>query len=334
VANNFQNVAIVCVHGINMSDPNYFEPLEQGVFEALPSSHWRHVTFRSVFWANVVRGRQKDYIKNALSCSAFRDTSLRRLVIQGLGDAAAYQKTKGIKDSAYYEIQSQISWTLDWLDSKAYPDRLLVLVGHSLGCHIISSYMWDMNKLKLMADERLANEHADVRDMAGMLRSAETTPFRKFDTLAGLVTLGANMPLFTFNFGPSNVYPITHRVNEEMQPAFPGRALGPRVRERARWLNFYSRNDPLGYPLKPLNPFYDAEARLPDIAVRSEGLARSMLLRGRLCALNALPAHSGYCRNAKVIKMTARLIQDLVESKEEPSTLPTGSASAAPEVAR
>lgn len=315
MALDLQHVAVICVHGINMSDPNYFESFEQGILGELPGSHWRHVTFRSVFWANVVRGRQKDYIKNSLANSAFRESALRRFVIQGLGDAAAYQKTKSIKDSAYYEIQSQISWTLDWLDSNPLGDRLLVFVGHSLGCHIISSYLWDMNKLKSMPDDLLAREPADMQAIATKLRAKETTAFRKLDTLAGIVTLGANMPLFTFNFGPNNVYPISHKVRDDFTPAFPGKDLSSRARELAQWLNFYSVNDPLGYPLKPLNPYYDNEPRLIDIPVRSEGFMRSALLRGRLSALNAIHAHSGYCRNPRVIYRTARLVQDLLEAK-------------------
>lgn len=312
---NLQHVAVICVHGINMSHPNYFEPLEEGVLGELPWTHWRHVTFRSVFWANVVRGRQKDYIKNSLAGSAFTDSALRRFVIQGLGDAAAYQKTKNIKDSAYYEIQSQISWTLDWLDSAVLANRLLVFVGHSLGCHIISSYLWDMNKLKFMSPARLSGEPDHLQALAEKLKSPDTTPFRRFDTLAGLVTLGANMPLFTFNFGPNNVFPISHRVNEEFEPAFPGRGLSQDAAQRARWLNFYSHGDPLGYPLKPLNPYYEGEERLADIPVRSEGFLRSFLLRGRLRSLNAIAAHSGYCVNPKVVRTTAQLIKNLMEAK-------------------
>jgi hypothetical protein len=321
-----QQVAVVCVHGINMADPNYFEPFEASVMNALPRHLRPNVSFRSVFWADIVRGRQKDYLKDAAVFSGLQSSALRTFVIQGLGDAAAYQKTRNRINSAYYEIQASLSWTLDALNSNAFPNRLLVLVGHSLGCHILSSYIWDMTRLKRYGDERLASEHEDIQREAKLLQSPETSAFRRLDTLAGLITLGSNMPLFTFNFGPPNVFPICHRLEGKLEPGFPGKALQGEVLDRTRWLNFYSQNDPLGYPLKSLNHLYRNEQRLRDFEVYSEGWPRALCLRGRLRALNALPAHSGYCTNSTVIRESKRLIQALILAKSVPSEKPAGGA--------
>ena len=96
--------------------------------------------------------------------------------------------------------------------------------------------------------------------------------------------------------------------------------------DRARWLNFYSQNDPLGYPLKSLNHLYRNEPRLRDFEVYSEGWPRALCLRGRLRALNALPAHSGYCTNSTVIRESKRLIQALILAKSVPSGKPAGGA--------
>jgi hypothetical protein len=64
--------------------------------------------------------------------------------------------------------------------------------------------------------------------------------------LAGLITFGANIPLFTFAYDP--VVPIR----------FPGNALPADVAELAEWLNYYDRDDVLGYPLRPTSPSYAA----------------------------------------------------------------------------
>ena len=130
---------------------------------------------------------------------------------------------------------------------------------------------------------------------------------RLLDTFAGLVTLGSNMPLFTFTFGPTKVFPITS-APPGLAPAFPGRALDGATASRARWLNFYSRNDLLGYPLKPLNTSYNNEPRLTDQAVCAEGWFRSKFFPS---PLDALAAHSGYWTNRTVINETVRLIEDV-----------------------
>ena len=69
--------------------------------------------------------------------------------LQGLGDAAAYQKTRQVKDSAYYEIQDRVRRAINNdLYTPGEPNRPLVIIAHSLGCHIASSFTWDLNKLK------------------------------------------------------------------------------------------------------------------------------------------------------------------------------------------
>jgi hypothetical protein len=102
------------------------------------------------------------------------------------------------------------------------------------------------------------------------------------------------------------VYPITHTNDASIRPAFPGSALRGKAREQARWLNFYSDRDILGYPLKPLNDTYAHEDRIRDIRVRSEGWT--------IPPWNTIRAHTGYRDNRIVIRETAKLIQDLIEA--------------------
>ena len=91
------------------------------------------------------------------------------------------------------------------------------------------------------------------------LRPGKASPFRRLDTLAGIVTMGNNMPLFTFTFGPKRVRPITvapeiRRVaNDPDAPEsvkfsrLPGAALPEPLRTDAQWLNFYGKRDCLGF---------------------------------------------------------------------------------------
>jgi hypothetical protein len=303
-----QPVAIVFVHGIHTFAPGFHAGMQAALEARLPKRIRECVTFRSVFWAERVRERQKQYLHAVAKKNLFPVTPYRSLVVQGLGDAAAYQKTKSFRNSSYYEIQTDIRSVLETLDGDNLPDRPLIFVGHSLGCHIISSFIWDVNTIKNWDAARLAQEGEDIQEFAAYLKNG--SPFRRLDTLAGLVMMGSNMPLFTFTFGPSRIMPITKSRNPSEPPAFPGRHLDAEVRARTRWLNYYSRNDLLGYPLKPLNDAYANEPLLDDIEVASEGL----LLRGLgylSQPLVAYKAHTGYWTNPRVIRGAADLITSI-----------------------
>lgn len=308
-----QPIAIVFVHGIHTFAPGYHAGMQAAIEARLPKRAREVVTFRSVFWAERVRQRQKEYLDTVAERNLFPVTPYRSLVVQGLGDAAAYQKTKSFRNSCYYEIQSDIRAVLETLDGDNLPNRPLIFIGHSLGCHIISSFIWDVNTIKNWDDMRLAEEGEEIREFADYLRNG--SPFRRLDTLAGLVMMGSNMPLFTFTFGPSRIMPITTSRDPSDPPAFPGRHLDPEMRVRTRWLNYYSRNDLLGYPLKPLNEAYANEPLLHDIEVASEG----PFLRGvgyisqPLVAYNA---HTGYWNNRRVVRGAADLITSLATVDE------------------
>jgi hypothetical protein len=198
------------------------------------------------------------------------------------------------------------------LNDETDPGRPLIFIGHSLGCHIISSFLWDINRYKQLTVDELQNL-SDPADMAEAKYVQSISRFRQLDTVARLVMMGSNMPLFTFTFGPQKVYPVSHSPYEFKEPAFPGRSLPQNIYDQEKWLNFYSKNDLLGYPLKPLNNIYDAEKRLKDIPVKSEGWLKSF---GLFSPLNTKAAHTGYWTNKKVIRDTASMLVELIDSRD------------------
>src|SRR5262249_57672293 len=75
--------------------------------------------------------------------------------------------------------------------------------------------------------------------------AAEPSAFERCRTLCGMVTFGCNIPLFTFAY--DQVLPIR----------FPGPDVSPALLPRARWLNYYDRDDVLAWPLRPPSPEYE-----------------------------------------------------------------------------
>src|ERR1700730_11662130 len=112
-----RDVAIVFVHGIQASNFEYAAPLQSLLLRRLPKRLRNHAKFKSVFWADIVRGRSQQYMHQACSATEIVDGKYRRLVVEGLGDAAAYQKTRNRANSAYYQIQDRITTALRDADS-------------------------------------------------------------------------------------------------------------------------------------------------------------------------------------------------------------------------
>jgi hypothetical protein len=304
-----RHVGVVFVHGILANELDFSAKMERKLRDRLPLELQDFVHFRSVVWAGSVREHQRDYIGRARATAPLWHNRLRRYVIEGLGDAAAYQKTRQRRNSVYYEVQAAITTKIKTLESPGRENMPLIFIGHSLGCHVISSYLWDLNKLMHQTEVEIKNdEEPDEQALWHELKHASS--LRRLKTCAGLVTLGCNMPMFTFTFGPDAVYPITSRVTlrngKVIEPAFPGSELPDVLQERAQWLNFYSKTDLLGFPLKALNEDYRKAEKISDICISSES---PYFIPYLWC----LFAHTRYWTNGKVLARTSELIRGVME---------------------
>lgn len=239
------DLAVVVIHGIGSSAPGYADGLRAAVADHLGADAGR-IAWAPILWSDVLGPRQAAYLERARTQARLDWLKLRGFVVEGLGDAAAYSYVDR-PTGTYVEIHDRIRRRVrelytDQLNRTAVP---MVVLAHSLGSHVISSYIWDTQKGEPTG--------------AG----AGASPFERMEWLAGMITFGSTIPLFTFAYDP--VVPI----------AFPGTALPPGVAARARWLNYYDADDVLGYPLKPLGPEYHAVVDA-DVEINVGGLAISM----------------------------------------------------------
>ena len=104
-----RDVAVIFVHGIHAHDFEYPTAMRQLLLRALPRNLRVHLKSKSVFWADIVRGRSQLYLHQAEVVGGIVNNQYRRLVVEGLGDAAAYQKTRNRDNSAYYQIQDRVT---------------------------------------------------------------------------------------------------------------------------------------------------------------------------------------------------------------------------------
>ena len=125
------------------ASPTYADPLQKALFEHLNEAR-RALHFAPVYYENLLSPNQSRVWK---ACSAtLRWTRLRRFGLFFLADAGALESRKSEPDSAYTRVQIRIAQTLYDACRKTGPNAPLVLIAHSLGCQILSNYLWDAQK--------------------------------------------------------------------------------------------------------------------------------------------------------------------------------------------
>ncbi len=233
-----KDIAVAVIHGIgSQTGTHYADPLILGVQGKLAAHGYDadRVAWETIYWQDLVEQKQADYLA-AVKATGTTDLNwFRKFVVHALGDATAYRNVPNTDNSIYRHVHGRVTEQLVQLyeNDLGRTEKPLIVLAHSLGGHIMSNYIWDMQK--------------------GYTEGGNA--FEGMQWLAGMITFGCNIPLFTF--ACEHIIPI----------GFPGAALPDDVRARARWLNYYDANDILGFPLKCINGAYD-EAVDQDIPIR------------------------------------------------------------------
>jgi len=181
-----------------------------------------------------------------------------------------------------------------------------MIVAHSLGCHIMSSFIWDVRKLRHLSSTARSDPYYAGNQLE-FSRLDGATPLGRMETLAGIVTFGNNMPIFAFAYPGNDMFTI-NRAHDTLPPGFPGEKVHGKTLEAARWINIYSPRDPLGYPLRPLSTNYRDDPRVEDHRFNVEGPFSPPFW-------GMIDAHVKYWDSSFVVKKTAALLRDLIESR-------------------
>lgn len=238
-----KDLAVIIIHGMGSQVPEFANSMISEIQGRLADADVdpSRVAWQPIYWADILSGRQEEYLTGANKNNDLDFFSLRQFAITALSDAVAYQKVGDNAKAPYNLIHARIREKMSELYSQQLGGHTcpLVVMAHSLGGHIISSYIWDIQK----------------NDATGL------SEFEQFKTHAGFVTFGCNIPLFTFAYDKEEISPIR----------FPGELLSDSTREKSKWLNYYDKDDVLAYPLKPINDAYNAVVD-KDIAINAGGV--------------------------------------------------------------
>lgn len=182
------------------------------------------IAWRAGWWADLVRDREEKLWRELSRGHDLDFAEIRRFLISHFGDALAYQRVPVPGADVYTLMHARIREHLAALRTEMGGDRPIVMLAHSLGSTIVSNYTWD--------EQRHPTPGASAVE--------------QMRTLAGIVSVGSNIPLFTLG------------LPEVVAIRFPGDLLAAPVAAAAKWLNFFDPDDVLAFPLRPLSPSYAA----------------------------------------------------------------------------
>lgn len=226
------NLAVVSIHGMGTQPKDFAAAMQlelQNRYNG-PSE----LVFDTIHWAPVLSGMEDRLWEKVRGEHDLDFTKLRRFVLNALGDSIAYQPLQKTADpkvkDIYRLIHEEVGKTLNRVASRAGGDAPLVMLAHSLGSVILSNYLWDLWKPSSSEDPPIA----------------PASPLERGETLAGLVTFGSPLALWTLrysNFGEPIPYP-----HAKLGTHFP--------KVKGQWLNLFDQDDILAYPLRGINAQY------------------------------------------------------------------------------
>ena len=214
-----KRIGILVLHGMGEQPPDFDHDLKAKLLARLGDTVASDVAWQNVYYQPIMQHNQEEVWKR-VAAQQPRWMNSRRFFLYGFSDAATYEHSPGATDSVYKQVHEVIREAMDALQTELGDENApLVIFAHSLGCQVISNYIWDA-----MAGK-------------GIWAGRSPSDFHRFKTLSYMFTAGCNIPLFVS--GMENIEAI-NKPNDNFQ-----------------WLNYYDKDDFLGWPLKPLSTGFE-----------------------------------------------------------------------------
>lgn len=226
------SLGILILHGMGKTESGYHINLMAEVDRRLGAAQAQQVKHAAVYYQDILHDNQKRYFDSVRD--DLRWIGLRDFMIHGFCDAASLEAQKGWQASPYFQAQQKILDAFRLLyDQLEGDNRRVIIIAQSLGCQVISNYLWDAGKAPGTAAVGVWKQtpHFDTQDEEDFCRGKRNVR---------LITTGCNIPLFVAGIDEDKIMPITKHRND------------------FEWHNYYDKDDVLGWPLSELSDAYDA----------------------------------------------------------------------------
>ena len=238
-------IAVVVVHGIGNQTEDYYYDIRDNIkrhfAKAIGNAANKpadEVVLESAWWAPVLSDQDAEFHKRISKGGPTGFPNLRSFILHTAADAVAYQPISTNR-VLYDDIHDVLARALNKLSEKAGDNAPLCIIAHSLGTIVVSNYIWDLQfhdpTIKPLISPQVVGIMGD-------------TPLEKGETLAHLYTLGSPIALWSlrwrmFDYGKPIAFPSPY-----LSKHYPGL--------KGEWINFYDKDDVIGYPMKGLNKDY------------------------------------------------------------------------------
>ncbi|MDB5960220.1 MAG: hypothetical protein JWP59_1514 [Massilia sp.] len=288
------DVVLVTVHGMGETPRDYAADLEQRLSSHIGPRFAQQVDMRTVFYQDILQPNEREVWDRinvkGVQAKPVHFAYLRKFLLFGFGDAAGLENRKEDVGSVYEMAQMEIAKTLLDAFHANGPATPVILLAHSLGCQVLSSYIYDAQKAKAGVPV-VAGIWRDVdhwsHALQGRALTAAEKSFLRCETALGWITTGCNIPIFVAAHKEMTIIPIAP------------------PRESFKWLNMYDPDDALGWPLQPLSEGY--RLLVEDRVINAGRGVIDMIVR----SWNPL-SHEIYWRDREVIAAIGTMLTQLM----------------------
>lgn len=238
-----KTIALITIHGMGDTERDYYTEFYDVIKKSLGKTVWDKVIFKPLYYQDILQGNEEAIFNR------MRDQidwmKLRKFLLYGFSDAASLEYKKNAIDSPYFLTQKMIMQSMDEIfDESGQIEIPVIILAQSLGCQVISSYIWDADPERQAADGIWSVPLND-----GVVKGTPKDNFRQMRSLQRLYTTGCNIPIFVSG----------HKKIEAISPPVSS----------FKWHNFFDEDDVLGWPLKPLSSSYNN--LVEDISINAGG---------------------------------------------------------------
>lgn len=287
------HTALLTLHGMGETERGYEAALLQRLKPRLGAGAI-DLGVHPVYYQDLLQENERIVWNRSDRQAPLHYDDLRKFLLFGFADAAGLETAKEEPGSVYELAQLRIAQALFEACRAHGPDQPVVVISQSLGCHVMSNYLYDAQK-KLWSGQRVAaGIWRDIQEfapqIAGRPLSAAEIGFLSGHTCRRWITTGCNIPIFVAAHKTMSIRPI--------QPP-PGNSAD------FRWLNLYDPDDVLGWPLAPLS---DAYALL----VQDQPINSGQGLVNWLLKSTTPLSHTAYWTDDDVLNPLARMLGEFL----------------------
>jgi hypothetical protein len=224
-----KKIAVLTLHGMGKTEKNYAKGIQDKLTERVGNVAWNDgVHFHPIYFQDILQGHQDAVWARTKGHVDWK--KLRKFFLFSFSDATSLESNKAGPNSVYTQTQKVILDALIDAYNELGKAGPLVIISHSLGCQVISNYLWDASR------QGGANAGIWETQPSNIPAGSQLNRFVRGKTLKRLFTTGCNIPIFVA--GQRDIKPI------------------PKPNAGFQWHNYYDEDDVLGWPLKPLSPKY------------------------------------------------------------------------------